>query len=280
MTELSYWRSNGDGACYTDLQFRNLHKTFWRDGVLPALTPETAGLLACTVGTASVTIANGAAVVDGVFYVNTTPVTIPIPAQLADSGFIIFLRNDWSAGTVRLGYSISPNITAIPAYTQTATVLWETPIFTGIVDKNGKIWRDATKSVAGVTDLRTIQTIGNVTVGDFTVYDGNFPLAVERSRSGLINSKIKAGRVSMTIPAGQNSATVGINFNTFYPSSSTFPSNTYAVTFSVEVAAGFTGELPRASAKNSTTTGFTIFLRRAAATPALTVTVHWIAWGA
>lgn len=154
MTELSTpWTGRiadgapGDAGPYSDDRWSDI----WRamtvvDSADQCVIQEHANRLAVTnpVGT-TITIASGAAFVDGKFYENDANVSFTVVVPGAGSNYYtIVLRKSWAAQTVRLAM-LGPNTVSPPVATQTDGTTWEVRLATVQVTNAG---------VITLTDLR------------------------------------------------------------------------------------------------------------------------------
>lgn len=150
----------GDGVAggYTqdnaNLFFRDFSAVnFTGMGVLAGIDNELA-----VSGTASpLSVATGKAMVYGFRYENTAVLSLLVPAPLVgDTGKRVVVRVDWALNTVRVRLVSSADGTAaVPALTQTAGTTWEIGLASFVQDTAGAIWRDASKTEAGVTSSRS-----------------------------------------------------------------------------------------------------------------------------
>jgi len=124
----SFWTTNatGDGSAYTQAQLAAMWKRLFTPsgyGVLFGYANELA-----VSGTSSpISVATGAAVVQGFMYENDAAksVTVPTPA-IGTTGHRVVLRVDWSAQTVRVVLkSSSDGVATLPALTQTINTVYE-----------------------------------------------------------------------------------------------------------------------------------------------------------
>lgn len=124
----SFWTTNGtgDGSAYTQAQLAAMWKRLFTPsgyGVLFGYANELA-----VSGTSSpISVATGAAVVQGFMYENDAAksITVPTPA-IGTTGHRVVLRVDWSAQTVRVVLkSSSDGVATLPALTQTINTVYE-----------------------------------------------------------------------------------------------------------------------------------------------------------
>lgn len=99
--------------------------------------------LEVTGSSSPVSVASGGAVVYGMFFDSDAAVSVSIPTP--SSGFSrydrVVLRRDWSAYTVRVARvaGVAAASPAVPALTQGAGAIWESPLATVLVDDAGII---------------------------------------------------------------------------------------------------------------------------------------------
>jgi hypothetical protein len=88
------------------------------------------GSLQVSAGSGVVTVAPGAAVVEGFYYKSDAPVVVSIPSSGGGRTDLIVLRANWATRQVRLARlaGIDGNPAFIPSLTQTAGVTWEIAI--------------------------------------------------------------------------------------------------------------------------------------------------------
>lgn len=174
----SFWTTNGtgDGSAYTQAQLAAMWKRLFTPsgyGVLFGYANELA-----VSGTSSpISVATGAAVVQGFMYENDAAksITVPTPA-IGTTGHRVVLRVDWSAQTVRVVLkSSSDGVAALPALTQTINTVYEISLAGLTITTGGVITltdertfaRYATKlggnQLETLTQTATIQTSGQST---------------------------------------------------------------------------------------------------------------------
>lgn len=152
MTEQSmFWTDGlGDGGAYSQDQLRLLGRvvagTFGSDaGVVPGALNK---LAVTSTGNNNITIATGAAIVDGVFYSNdgVRSITTPSPS-VGTTGRRVVLQKSWSTRTIRIAITTSPDGTsAIPALVQADGSSWDVPLASFTITTGGVI--------SGLTDQR------------------------------------------------------------------------------------------------------------------------------
>jgi hypothetical protein len=116
--------STGDGASeYTQEQLFSWLSRSDGEGVVGGYANE----LACSGIGADISVATGAAVVNGTPYESTAAETVTIPnAVLGTTGHRIVLRKSWAAQTVRIALlSSADGVASIPALTQTIGTTYE-----------------------------------------------------------------------------------------------------------------------------------------------------------
>lgn len=162
-----FWQTNGTGdgaASYTQSQlFQWLNRTFMVDSTQQGVLAGYANKLAVS-GTASpISVASGAAYVNGIPYENTAAVSVAVPTPSSGTtGYRVVLRANWSAQTVRVTLLASADGTATaPVMTQTNGTLWDISLATLTITTGG---------VITVTDTRQFvaETLYNRKGGDAT----------------------------------------------------------------------------------------------------------------
>lgn len=145
MTESSrFWNTNGigDGA---ETGFDRQAIASWarqafgmgEDGIL-----ETVGETLAVSGSSSpLSLATGAALIDGMLYENTTPLNLSVTTPSAGTtGGRVILRADWTAQTVRAEVLLNTDgNSAIPALTQTRGTTFEFSLATFQIQTDGTI---------------------------------------------------------------------------------------------------------------------------------------------
>src|SRR5512145_3159566 len=123
----------GDDTEYTAAQWREIYRDTFGEGVISGLA---------VTGVASpVSVALGAAWIDGVYFSSTTAQTLAISTPIVGTtGGHIILRVDYSADTARL-YAVSSTdgISTPPALTQTSETLYEIRIATYTITTGGVV---------------------------------------------------------------------------------------------------------------------------------------------
>lgn len=163
--EKSYFQptapATSDGAsCYTDTDFQKLWASTCRNGVK---RPDGTWLaLNALPGTGSVQINTGGAVINGWHYTNDAVVTLPVPTYTSDSGFIVVLRLNTVAKTVRLTIVTNPNVATLPVAGANDLLL-----YSGVIKPSGQIYvAPGSPTVLGLTDQRTYTNCGAQTASD------------------------------------------------------------------------------------------------------------------
>lgn len=115
---------NPEGVVNTDEKYRAMARWWREDGVVDGYLDE----LAVTYVNFTATIRPGAAFVNGTYYVNTAPVTVPLPALAAGSSRIdrVVVRLDMTAKTATI--AVRPGVAGVnapSALVRNATT-WET----------------------------------------------------------------------------------------------------------------------------------------------------------
>lgn len=134
--------TSGDGAAaYTEAQLAAIfRRVFLGDnhasqGVLTGCDGE----LAVTGATSPLTVAAGAAVVNGYLYYNDAPISLVVAEPAATTGGHVILRLDTTTHTVRaLAVLSTSGVTAPPTLTQTSSI-WEIRLATFIITTGGVI---------------------------------------------------------------------------------------------------------------------------------------------
>lgn len=139
----------GDGGPYTEDSFRRLMKAMFSadsanigviGGYLNSLQPTGSGA-------DQVSIATGAAIIDGTFYDNdaalalTGPTHVPMTRPVVGTtGKLLVLRKSWAAQTIRaLVIASADGTSAIPAKVQTDLTTWDIPLMSFTHDTGGVI---------------------------------------------------------------------------------------------------------------------------------------------
>ena len=148
MTEKStFWTTSGVGdgplAGYTAADFYNFMRRLLitdqeaSQGVLRGVLNE----LAVTGSSSPLTVASGAAIVYGIFYSNSSPVSLAVGTPVTSTtGFRINLQADWNTQTIRAVVQVNTDGTPdIPALVQTAGDEWNIPLATGTITQAGAI---------------------------------------------------------------------------------------------------------------------------------------------
>jgi hypothetical protein len=174
MTQYSiFWQTptTGDGAsAITQTQALKLWQSIMGDlgANVGALLPHAGLGLSPYVDVGQVSLYAGAGFVKGFFYVSDTTEDLTITTPVVDdTGFRVVLRGSGgTTRTVRLAVLMSEDgVAAIPSLTQdagfpdTASTVWEFPLFQGVIDTSGVIWTDSGKTTAGVTDERVFVSL-------------------------------------------------------------------------------------------------------------------------
>ena len=151
MTEISrFWDGVALGDCgpYTTA---NVHSEFFRAilngtgnrGPLYYWLNDLEVYTSSGGSTGPLTVAEGAAIIYGLFYENDSPVTVSIPTPSSGTSRYdrIVVRRDWSTQTARIARvtgtaAISP---VVPALTQSVGGIYEIPLATILVDDAGTI---------------------------------------------------------------------------------------------------------------------------------------------
>lgn len=146
MAEFSLFHTtstSGDGAsAYTQAQLLAwLRRTFTATPATEGVLKNYANGLAVSGSATPLTVATGAAVVDGFPYENDTAVSLAVPTPtVGTTGKRVVLRADYVAHTVRIALiSSADGVSAFPALTQNAGVTWEISLATLSVTTTGVI---------------------------------------------------------------------------------------------------------------------------------------------
>jgi len=109
-----------------------------------------AGDLAVTGTSSPLSVAAGAAVVNGIPYENDAPVDVEVPTPLVGTtGFRVVLRADYTAQTVRIALKISQDgVITVPALDQLDGTIWEISLATGTITVGGVIELTDTRQYA------------------------------------------------------------------------------------------------------------------------------------
>lgn len=98
------------------------------------------GQLAVSGTTSPLSVAAGSAYVQGIFYQNTSPVSLSLATPAGTTGHRVVLRADYAANTVRVTLLSSPDGTSsAPALTQSAGSTWDISLATLTIDSNGDV---------------------------------------------------------------------------------------------------------------------------------------------
>ena len=250
MQKSIFWQTSpavGDGAApYTEGElFSFFGRMFVNDPTAQGVVFGYLNNLAVTGAATPVSINTGAAVVNGIPYVNDTAVTLAVPTPtLGATGHRIVLRADYTANTVRAVLISSGDGTGTPpALTQNASV-WEVPlanlsITTGgvitVTDVRGYLHYNTRISGnmldASIVDASSIEIylgtqlrvpdngIDDIKVGNRVpqFYRRQGGSATDWSAAGTTNYtpgavRMQAGVVAMLIPSGGNSDQETITF--------------------------------------------------------------------
>jgi len=180
MTEYSsLWSTNGVGdgqftydEARSNIFFQGLFNTSSGQANSGVIYQET-GSLDPSGNTTPIAITSGQAVVFGFRYWNNSDIAINIPTPVVgDTGGHIHLYADYAASTIRISFfnNVDGN-SAIPVYTQMLGAIWMMPIAEYVIDTNGNIWTDATKTTAGPLDVRgfaLMSTSGRIKLRHYT----------------------------------------------------------------------------------------------------------------
>jgi len=142
MTEASrFWNTNneGDGASsgYTPAQIASWMKAVFGEGILIGIGSE----LAVSGSASPLSVADGAALVDGLFYENNAAVELTVTTpSVGITGGRVILRADWTAQTVRAAVLLNTDgVADIPDLTQTSRTTYEICLATFQIETDGDI---------------------------------------------------------------------------------------------------------------------------------------------
>lgn len=286
MSERSiFWTTgtSGDGASpYTQADlFSWLKRTLIRSVTTEGVHPGVGGELAPTVSSNTVTIAAGAALVNGIPYENTSPLAVVIPVPtLGTTGHRIVLRADYSAHTVRITHLASNDgVAVIPNKEQADNTRWDIDVCSLTITTGG---------VISLTDLRQFlhfnskvsnSNLDNDSVDD-TKVGARVPQFVKRQGGSTTNWSL-AGTTTYTPGAVvQQAGAIQVAMN----GASGAQSVTFPQPFSQPPIVFLTAQDGPAAlvvlAANITTTGFLIQAETNSGTVYLGVSVSWLAIGA
>jgi hypothetical protein len=215
-----FWTTNGTGdgvIGYTQSQlFDWLSRTFLADPTSQGVVPSYLNKLAVS-GTASpLTVATGAAVVAGIPYSNSAPVSVAVTTpSVGTTGGRIVLRANYTSQVVRITKLQSADGTAaFPAITQVAGTVWD------IVLCNYTI---TTAGVITLTDVRSFlpmaifggfstATATRVQMGTATGSPATITFPVAFSATPIVFFSVSGG--TFTITAGPTTSSVTITTTT------------------------------------------------------------------
>lgn len=146
MTEYSYpWDGliTGDAtlAPYSDDEWSDIWKNLFQgdlteQGVICGYLNE----LAVSGVATPLSVASGAALVDGKFYYNSASMNVAIPSPVADTRIDrICLQKDWAARTVRVYRHAGVEGGAAPTLTQNDGTTWEIPLYQASITTLGAV---------------------------------------------------------------------------------------------------------------------------------------------
>lgn len=178
----TFWTTSGvgDGIALGDEEL-----ALWLSGLVASKQANEgvlAGLgsqLAVTAGSGNVTLADGAALVNGYYYQNTAGITFAIPTPGAGTtGHCLVLRQDQVAQTVRAALKSSSEGNSTPPSPE----------------QDSSIWEICLASIAAKTD-------GSITITDMRDYCHRQPALAYRRKGGSSSDWTKAGATTYN-PAG------------------------------------------------------------------------------
>lgn len=133
----------GDGAdTYSAAQVRALFRAaltgdrMASEGVLAGVNGE----LAVSGASSPLSVAAGVAVVQGIYYQNTSAVSVAVPTPGATTAHRVVLQADWSTKTVRIALiSSADGTSSYPTLTQSDNSRWEIPLANLTITSGGAI---------------------------------------------------------------------------------------------------------------------------------------------
>jgi hypothetical protein len=149
-----FWTTgtSGDGtSAYTQAQlFSWLKRSFLGDASTEGVLKGYAGALAVSGTSSPISVAAGAAVVNGIPYESDSAVSVTVPTPLiGTTGHRVVLRADYAAKTVRIALlSSSDGVASPPAVTQADGTTWEVSLATLTITTGGVITVTDTRSYA------------------------------------------------------------------------------------------------------------------------------------
>ena len=183
MTQTSfYWEGTvlGDAilAPYTEAIYHSLwRKMFLRDRATQGVIRDYLNELVVTGISGGVSVATGAALVDGFFYENDAPVTVDIPTPAASTRVdLIVLRKDPTAQTVRITRIVGTEGAGRPSLTQLDGGTWDLELAQVSITTAGVItvtdFRDIAQStlIPKISSLEVIEEI----LSDGSIFDFDF----------------------------------------------------------------------------------------------------------
>lgn len=285
-----------DGVAYTQSQFAD----FWRSLLLNSITTEGVlptynGELAVSGTSSPISMAVGAAIVYGYWYLNDTlkSIAVSTPA-IGTTGKRVVLRVDWAAQTVRVVLlTSSDGVATIPSLTQTAGTTYEIPLASLTITTGGVIavtdqrsyCHFATRVNATMldTDAVTATKILNGTITTAKMADDS----IDQTKIGtnvLSESGRQGGSATDWTSPGTTSRTVGnvrMQCGAVTQPNASDLSVTFPVAFSQKpiVFAWYQGNPTTATVyvdpAGTTAAGFTVVR----VTGSVSALVHWIAFG-
>ncbi len=150
--------ATGDAGPYSDDAFSDfVRKTFLQDRTLQGPIQGYLGQLAVTGSTSPVSVATGAALVDGKFYENTASLSVAVPSPVSATRIDrIVLRKSFAAQTVRVArIAGSEGSGTPPAITQTDGTTWDVKLAQVSI---------TTAGIVTITDERSFCYTANVNV--------------------------------------------------------------------------------------------------------------------
>lgn len=192
-----FWTTDGVGdgpaAGYSAADFYNfLRRLLITDqeasqGVLQGVNNE----LAVSGSASPLTVASGAAIVYGLFYENSSPLSLAvgIPVNGITGGRVV-LRADWATQTVRaVVVTNTDGVSDIPALTQVAGDKWEISLATFTVNQAGQIAVTSARTYCQFADYVTaerLQAMTGLSVLGRSVGSNGQPAAITATADGQV----------------------------------------------------------------------------------------------
>lgn len=171
--------ATGDGSdSYAESEANELLTGHEYDPLAPyqGVLADDSGRLEVSGVQAPLTVQDGRAYVHYFRYRNFGNLTIPVETPSADTGYRVVLQANWVTNKVRATLTTSGDgNVSIPDINQSVGSIWEIPLASFVMDSDGVIWTDATKSTVGVSDDRQFlvsKLAGLIPIQDFLM-DGS-----------------------------------------------------------------------------------------------------------